>query len=99
MVAIDSTFFPYLFNHPTRIPKDPATDKPVEAINERINLLIETLQEDKETIIIPTPALSEFLVLAKQNGPKYLKEFTTNALYAIKPFDIIAAITLCATLI
>ena len=96
MVAIDSTFFPYLFNHPTRIPKDPATDKPVEVINERINLLIETLQEDKETIIIPTPALSEFLVLAKQDGPKYLKEFTTNALYAIKPFDIIAAIELAA---
>jgi predicted nucleic acid-binding protein len=96
MVAIDSTFFPYLFNHPTRIPKDPATNEPVESIQERIDLLISTLQEEKETIIIPTPALSEFLVLVKQDGPKYLKELTSNPLYSIKPFDVMAAIELAA---
>lgn len=96
MVAIDSTFFPYLFNHHTRVPIDPATQKPVEYVQERIELLISTLEENKETIIIPTPALSEFLVLAKQDGPKYLKELANNPLYSIRSFDVMAAIELAA---
>ena len=96
MVAIDSTFFPYLFKHKTRVPKDPATDKTVEYVDDRIDLLIETLQEDGETIIIPAPALSEFLVLAKNDGPKYLDIITKSPLYEVKPFDEMAAVELAA---
>lgn len=96
MVAVDSTFFPYLLNHQTRVPSDPATGKPVERIEERIELLIETLQEDGETIIIPTPALSEFLVLAKEDGPNYLKIIHKSPLFQVQPFDERAAIELAA---
>lgn len=96
MVAVDSTFFPYLLNHKTRAPNDPATGKPVDRIEERIELLIETLEEDRETIIIPTPALSEFLVLAKEDGPNYLKAISRNPLFQIQPFDVRAAIELAA---
>jgi len=96
MVAVDSTFFPYLLNHKTRAPNDPATGKPVERIEERIELLIETLEEDRETIIIPTPVLSEFLVLTKEDGPNYLNTIAKNPLFQIQPFDVRAAIELAA---
>lgn len=96
MIAIDSTFFPYLLKHKTRVPVDPSTGNLVEHLEERIDLLLETLQEDGETIIIPAPALSEFLVLAKDDGPKYLEALNKNPLFDIKPFDQMAAIELAA---
>lgn len=96
MVAVDSTFFPYLFNHKTRVPIDRTTKKPVEHVKERISLLIETLQEDGETIIIPAPALSEFLILARESGPAYLDMIAKSSLYDVKPFDEMAAVELAA---
>src|SRR5262245_6064882 len=41
---------------------------------------------------MPTPVLSEFLVLADADGPKYLAEIESNDVYEIQPFDTVAAI-------
>ena len=96
MVAVDATFFPYLLKRENRAPNDPATGQPIEYLEERIDLLIETLQKEKETIIIPTPALSEFLVLARDDGPAYLKKIKKSPLFKVKTFDEKAAIELAA---
>jgi len=96
MVAVDATFFPYLLKHVNRAPNDPATGQPIEQLEERIDLLIEKLSREKETIIIPTPALSEFLVLARDDGPAYLKKINKSPLYQIKSFDEMAAVELAA---
>ena len=71
--------------------------KPVSQIPDRIEHLVKTLEGTDATIIIPTPALSEFLVLAAGDGPSYLSELTGNKVFSIEPFDLRAAIEAAAS--
>lgn len=64
----------------------------VDRIPERLKHLVSTLADKKATIIIPTPALSEFLVLAADQGPAYLSELAHSPVFRIEPFDEMAAI-------
>ena len=86
LVAFDSVVLgAYL--HP-----DAAYPKPVDRVPERLKHLVETLEAGHARIIIPTPALSEFLVLAADDAAAYLAELTNSAVFAIEPFDLKAAI-------
>jgi predicted nucleic acid-binding protein len=58
--------------------------------------LIDDLVAAKERIIIPSPALSEFLVLAGDDGPQYLSEIALMSHVYIEPFDQMAAIEVAA---
>lgn len=71
--------------------------KPVTQLPERLAYLVKELQTANATIIIPTPALSEFLVLAAGDGPAYLKVLTENRVFSIEPFDQRAAIEAAAS--
>ncbi len=71
--------------------------KPVDQIPERIGHLVKTLEGENATIIIPTPALSEFLVLAADDGPTYVSELTGNKVFSIQPFDLRAAVEAAAS--
>lgn len=77
-------------------PKDPATGKAVDRVGDRIEKLIEDLDAEDERIIIPTPALCEFLVLAGKDGPAYLDKIHESKTLLIKPFDEMAAVELAA---
>lgn len=94
MVAVDSNFLPLLLGHPTASRSDPSTKAPPERLQERIDLLIETLENNEETIIIATPVLHEFLMLAGDDGPKYLSRIEKDPLYTVESFDQLAAIEL-----
>jgi hypothetical protein len=48
---------------------------------------MQTLQQKKEKIIIPTPSLSEVLVVAGAAGPAYLTQLSDSARFKICPFD------------
>ena len=54
----------------------------------------ERLTDDKEHIILPTPAFAEFLVLAGSDAPQYISAIRDNSIFRIYPFDEIAAIEL-----
>ena len=54
--------------------------------------LVRTLDARNATIIIPTPALSEFLVLAANQGPEYVSQLADSSVFRIEPFDQMAAI-------
>ena len=96
MVSVDAGILS-LFLHPTaKPPNDPGTKKPVDKAHERVEQLIDDLDKAKERIIIPTPALSEFLVLAGASGPQYLSELSLLSNIYIQPFDQMAAIELAA---
>jgi len=83
--------------HPhAKPPKDPATGKPVERIADRIEKLLEDLDSDSERIILPTPVLSEFLILVGKDGFQYLDRISGMRNILIKPFDEVAAIELAA---
>ena len=47
-------------------------------------------------MVVPTPALAEFLVLAGNDGPQYLSELMNQPGFYIRPFDQMAAIELAA---
>jgi hypothetical protein len=96
MVSVDAGILSLLLHPMAKPPDDPATKKPVEKAQERIEQLIQDLDTAKERIIIPAPALSEFLVLAGPDGPRYLNELSLDPNIYVQPFDERAAIELAA---
>jgi hypothetical protein len=62
----------------------------------RIEHFIDTLSHEHATIVIPTPALGEFLAYARQDGPAYLAEMTDSEVFEIQPYDQRAAIEAAA---
>ena len=96
MVGIDATTLSLILHPSARPPKDPKTQKPVERVEDRIEKLLEDLDADSERIIVPTPALCEFLVLAGKEGPEYLDKIRGMKTFLVKPFDEMAAIELAA---
>ena len=96
MVVFDNTFLTLLLHPQARPPLDPSTGRRVDRLDERMDLLITTLDEDGETVIIPTPVITEFLVLTDKDGPRYLSHFDSNRLFRVEPFDQKAAVELAA---
>jgi predicted nucleic acid-binding protein len=96
MVAIDNSMLALLLHPNARAPKDPATNKPIERLRDRIEKLVEDLESDQERLIIPTPALSEFLVLAGDQASAYIDEIKSRRMIVVRPFDEVAAVELAA---
>lgn len=70
---------------------------PVDRVPERLRYLVERLDESDATIVIPTPALSEFLAFAASDGPKYLAILANSSVFNIEPFDQRAAVEAAAS--
>ena len=79
------------------MPNDPATNKPAERAHDRVGELMRSLNEEGEKILVPTPALSELLVIASEDGPQYLAELNTSSVFRIVDFDQRAAVEAAAT--
>jgi len=92
MIVFDSSVILLVLDPRARPPLDPETQNPVSRASERIDYLIDVLSQKKETIIIPTPVLSEVLVYAGDALPKYLYFFNSKAVFRIAGFDQKAAI-------
>jgi hypothetical protein len=61
-------------------------------MRERLGYLVEVLEKNSTKIIIPTPALSEFLVRAGDAGLEYLDRLRQTRSFKIEPFDERAAL-------
>jgi predicted nucleic acid-binding protein len=96
MVAADATFLSLMLHPKAHPPLDPTTGKMVERLADRIEKLLEDLDSEGERIIVPTPALCEFLVLAGPEGPAYLDKLAGLRPIIVRPFDQLAAIELAA---
>lgn len=96
MVVIDNTFLSLMLHPKARPPKDPSTQKPVARIEDRIEKLLEDLDNESERLILPTPVLSEFLILAAADATAYLERLAGMKNILIRPFDEIAAVELAA---
>lgn len=64
--------------------------------NPRVDHLVETIDQDRERIIVPTPALSELLVGAKDAAPQYLNTINRSRYFRIEPFGERAAVEAAA---
>jgi len=96
MVSMDAGYRGHLLHPAAKPPKDPATKRPLTWAPERIERLVEDLHASNERVIIPTPALSEFLVLAGSELQQYLSEFTNQPSFLVRAFDLMAAIEVAA---
>lgn len=96
MVSFDAGFLGITLHPAAKPPLDPATKKPAARLPERLDALLESLDAAREKVIISTPALAEFLVLAGVQGPKYLNELNNFSNFYIRPFDQMAAIEVAA---
>ncbi len=54
------------------------------------------ITEQRGTIVVPTPALSEFLALAAGGRDRYLSEVEMRTVFEIQPFDLAAAVEAAA---
>jgi predicted nucleic acid-binding protein len=96
MVVIDNTFLSLMLHPKARSPRDPSTQKAVERIEDRIEKLLGDLDSESERMIVPTPVLSEFLILAGNDATEYLNRLAEQKNILVKPFDEKAAIELAA---
>jgi hypothetical protein len=95
MIAFDtSTLILSLDPDHARPPIDPTTSLPLTNCKARIDYLITKLDQSKESILVPTPVLSEVLVRAGPNKLDYINKFNTSRNFTVAPFDQRAAIEL-----
>ena len=94
MVVFDATVLSLLLWPEARPPDDPNTGKKVTRCKERIEFLVQTLHSKRETIIIPTPVLSEVLVVTGEDGLAYVPIFQKSTTFQLAAFDTLAAIEL-----
>jgi hypothetical protein len=91
MVLFDATMISLWLWPKAKTPTD-ASGKIIPNVQARVDFLIETLSKSRTKIIIPTPALTEFLVLVGDAGPKYLEKIRDKACFRVVEFDQRAAI-------
>jgi len=89
VVAFDNNVLCLLLHPEADIPNDPATNKPIERAQERMELLMAHLARQDARVVIPSPVLSEFLTYA---STEYLDEISTNKNFSVGSFDQRAAI-------
>ena len=57
----------------------------------KLDYLVETLQKKRATILIPTPALSEFMARAGSARDEYFRKLNSSSNFRITPFGAKAA--------
>lgn len=94
--VIDATTLAYLVTPDGAAPIDPSTGEKVSKAKDRIEHLITQLDREKTTLIVPTPALSEVLVLAEDAGPAMLDRISRSSRIRVAHFDTRAAVEVAA---
>jgi hypothetical protein len=96
MVLLDATAFSLLVNPNANPPSDPATGRPMIDAGRRFQFLKSQIEKSGDTILIPTPALSEVLVSVGDAAAKVIEILNSSARFKIADFDQRAAVELAA---
>lgn len=84
-VVWDATMLSLLLHQTARIPAAPGSKTPITQARERIEKLMADLAKQKETILIPAPALTEFLYLVEDAGPGYVQTIDKKRVLKLPP--------------
>ena len=90
----DAGFIHILFDDRARVPRDSKGKPVVERAQDRIDFLVQTISDRKDKIILPSPALTEFMLLASDRYRDYLTIIKRKAVFEIAGFDDPEAIEL-----
>jgi predicted nucleic acid-binding protein len=93
MVLADATLMLLLIRPDTPVPGD-SKGVPPDRVRERIEYLINNLENDNTKILVPTPVLSEILIRSKPGAAAIIEKLSKYAVFEICPFDTLAAIEL-----
>jgi predicted nucleic acid-binding protein len=94
MHAIDTTMLLHFFRSGVLTPKGKDGTQ-VTGAKDRVDFLIETLEENSTRLIVPTPVLSEVMVRATGQQMQEIQEtLDRRAVFQVMPFDTRAAIEL-----
>ncbi len=96
MVLLDATAFSLLVYRDAKAPDDPSTGQPVSDAGTRFQYLKSQIEKSGNTILIPTPALSEVLVSVEDAAPAVIELLNRSARFKIADFDQRAAVELAA---
>jgi hypothetical protein len=83
-----------LFDDRARVPRDSKGKPVIEQAQARIDFLVQTITERKDKIVLPAPALTEFMLLAADRYRDYLTIIKRKAVFEIAGFDDPEAIEL-----
>ena len=93
MVVFDATYLMHLFRPDIGPPRDSKTGLEIEKGQERLALLVASLEKERTKVIVPTPALSELLVRAgAEKSQRIVEEISKSSVLRIEAFDGLAAI-------
>lgn len=96
MVVFDANMLIAVLEPDKKPPLNSATGLSVDNFRERLDYLMSRLTENGMKIIIPAPALSEFLVRADQAAQNYLSKLQSSSVFQIAPFDERCAVEVAA---
>ena len=97
VVAFDADILCLLLYPSISPPIDPHTGKPVKHVRARLRLLVSELEAKGSRIVLPVPALAEFLVVAGNDGHAYITAIDKQTVFRIEPFDTVAAVEAAAS--
>jgi len=92
MVVFDTSVAAIAFDQNAAIPLDPATNKPVSRCRERLDILLQALEQKRERILLPTPTIAEYIVGAGPDREERLNVIVNNKTFVVAPFDLKAAV-------
>ena len=94
MTALDTTALSVLFIPGAKLYRA-GTGTPIKYGKERLEALIERIAKERDTILIPTPVLSELLVcISHDRIPDLLTQLNASIWFRIEAFDSAAAVEL-----
>ena len=72
-VAFDANFLSVLLHPNSSVPVDLATKKPLDRCQDRIQELLEKLSRSKTKVVLPWPAIAEFMIFAFPSHQQYVE--------------------------
>ncbi len=89
MISLFDTGFLYvLFDDRARVPRDAKGKPVVDRAQDRIDFLVQRISAGRDNkIILPTPALAEFMLLAADRWIDYLTIIRRRSIFEIAGFD------------
>jgi len=94
LIAFDANLWIARYDRSIRTPIDPSTGDPIEHAQDRVKNLISEAAKRKETLLVPTPVLSEVLAYTDERRFDMIASINSSATLKVAPFDMKAAIEL-----